>query len=60
MANEKQLALQSIVFSIDELRKKFDYSNKQETLRGYCDCIRILAESYYIIANTKGNEQDGK
>lgn len=66
MANEKQLMLQSLVFAMEDIRKKLDYSNKPETVKAYCECIEKIAVAYTYVARavecakTDGERIDGE
>ena len=59
MANEKRLMLQSLVFAMEDMRKKLDYSNKPETLKVYCDCMVKIAVAYTYVARTDDGAKMG-
>ncbi len=55
MANEKELALQCVLFSLEEMKEKMKYTPKPETIKIYCECIEQLAKVFKFL---EGAEDD--
>lgn len=53
MANEKRLMLQSLLFAMEDMRKKLGGTNKPETLKAYCDCMEKIAIAYTYVAKVE-------
>ncbi len=51
MTDERTFALRCVLFGLEEMRKKLEYTHKPEMLKVYCECIEILAKTYKMIEN---------
>ena len=53
MANEKRMMLQSLLFAMEDIRKKLDYSNRTEYIKCCCECIEKIAIAYTYVARVE-------